>query len=399
MVHYANTFQDLDSLCSAVVFAYLRTYSGSKTIHVPLSNLLRADLDLRPELRPVLSRANIKASDLITLSDLPLPSQRVSALEPAKTRWILVDHNALQGELGKVYSSKVIGVIDHHDEENQVPKNCGDEPRIVTKSGSCSSLVVEYCKVAWDGLSKSPTGETTAWDAELAHLALAPILIDTNNLEDNSKVTPIDIEAVKYLESKIAASSVKYNRDDYFNNISTAKGDIGQLTIPDMLRKDYKQLTGSGSANLGISCVVKPVPFLLKKAEDKESALLDSIYTFAADRRLSLFALMTTSSSDSGKLVRELLVLSLDAIGAEAAAAFEQNAAEILGLKSWGKGLLDCKGAGGAGADAGDQGQGQHGWKSRCWVQEKVENSRKQVGPLLRKALHDAAAGAGVVKP
>jgi exopolyphosphatase len=373
-----------------VVFSYFRTYSGSKTIHVPLSNLPRTDLDLRPELRPVLSRANITVGDLVTLSDLPLSSQRVSALEPAKTRWILVDHNALQGELGRVYSAQIVGVIDHHDEENQVPKDCGDEPRVITKSGSCTSLVVEYCKEAWDDLSKSSTGEVAAWDRELAHLALAPILIDTNNLKDTSKVTPTDVKAVRYLESRIATSSAKYNRDEYFNEISTAKADIGQLSTPDILRKDYKQWTELGSASLGISSVVKPVSFLIKKAEGKESALLDSIRTFAADRKLSLYALMTTSSSESGGLARELLVLSSDAIGAEAIAAFEQSAAEILGLKSWGEGLLDCQGEGGAGAGS----QGQHGWTSRWWVQERVENSRKQVGPLLRKALHDAAASA-----
>ncbi len=311
-----------------------------------------------------------------------------------------MDHNALQGELGKVYSSQVIGVIDHHDEENQAPKDCGDEPRIISKSGSCTSLVIEYCKEAWDALSKSSTGETAAWDGELAHLALAPILIDTTNLKDKSKVTRGDTEAVKYLESKIAASSVKYSRDDYFNEMSAAKADVGQLSIPDILRKDYKQWTESGSANLGISSAVKPLPFLLKKAESAGSALLDSMRIFAADRKLSLHVLMTTSSSESGELARELLVVSLDDMGTEAIAAFEQNAAETLGLKSWGKGLLDCQdGAGpsGVGAGAGAGGQ-RHGWTSRCWVQERVENSRKQVGPLLRKALHDAATGADAPK-
>jgi exopolyphosphatase len=366
----------------------LRTYSGTKTVHVPLSNLQRDDLSLRPELCPVLSRANIKVGDLVTLSDLPLSSQRASALDPQKTRWILVDHNALQGELGRVYSRQVVGTIDHHDEENQVPKDSGHEPRIVTKSGSCTSLVIEYCKEGWDALSKSSTGETAAWDEELAHLALAPILIDTNNIKDISKVTLADTEAVKYLESKIAVSSAKYSRDGYFQQISTAKADIGQLSTTDILRKDYKQWTESGSANLGISSVVKALTFLLKKAEGTESTLLDSMRTFAADRKLSLYALMTTSSSESGELARELLVVSLDDIGAEAIAAFEQNAAEILGLKSWGKGMLDCRGEGG---DA----DGQHGWTSHAWVQERVENSRKQVGPLLRKALHDVAAGAG----
>jgi len=249
--------------------------------------------------------------------------------------------------------------------------------------------VIEYCKEGWNALSKYSTEETAAWDEELAQLALAPILIDTANLKNTSEVTPADTEAVKYLESKLDTSSAKFNRDDYFDEISTAKADIGQLSIEEILRKDYKQWTESDSANLGISSVVKPLPFLLKKAERAESALLDSICNFAADRKLSLYALMTTASSESGELARELLVVSLDAIGAEAIAALEQNAAEILGLKSWGKGVLDCQGDG-----AGAVGGQQHGWRSRAWVQERVENSRKEVGPLLRKALYNAATSA-----
>ena len=69
------------------------------------------------------------------------------ALNPLKTKWILVDHNALQS--GKAYSGQVVEAIDHHDEENQVPKDCGGEPRIIAKS---TSLVVEYCRNAWDTL-------------------------------------------------------------------------------------------------------------------------------------------------------------------------------------------------------------------------------------------------------
>jgi exopolyphosphatase len=280
--------------------------------------------------------------------------------------------------------------------------------------------VVEYCREAWDALStKTYTEETAAWDEELAHLALAPILIDTTNLKDSSKVTPTDTKAVEYLESKLIASSVKYNRDDYFTQISTAKADIDSLSLHDILRKDYKQWTesGSNSVNLGISSVVKPLDFLLKKAESK-SAFLASITSFAADRKLSLFAIMTayTSTPESGGFKRELLLVYTinkeeqkqdkdknknNGIGAEEAArAFESNAAEILGLKVWGKGELDLQlSQGGAGAVAGGQHEededAKQGWACRCWEQSRVENSRKQVGPLLRKAVHDTMAMSG----
>jgi inorganic pyrophosphatase/exopolyphosphatase len=54
----------------------------------------------------------------------------------------------LKSGLQKIYSQRLFGCIDHHAEENAVPKDCKDEPRIVEKSGSCMTLVMEYCKDA-----------------------------------------------------------------------------------------------------------------------------------------------------------------------------------------------------------------------------------------------------------
>ncbi len=106
-----------------------------------------------------------------------------------------MDQNALTGELGKIYGASIIGCIDHHEEENKVPKDCGEEPRIVEKCGSCCSLIVEYCKEGWDSLaSKSAEDEATSWNAELARVALGPILIDTTNLTSEAKTTPTDVK-------------------------------------------------------------------------------------------------------------------------------------------------------------------------------------------------------------
>jgi len=341
-------------------------------IYIPLSNLPRADLSLRPELLPVLSHANLKLSDLITLSDLPSPGQRSSQLSPEKTRWILVDHNALQGELGKLYWTHITGCIDHHDEENQVPKDCGKEPRIVRKSGSCSSLVVEYCREAWDSLAaRSTDKEAALWNADLARLALAPILIDTTDLTLEPKTTPTDIEAVKYLEHRIyAKEGSKYSREEYFQEISQAKEDIGSLSLPDILRKDYKQWTEAGSLNLGVSSVVKDMSFLIEKAGSKEK-FLEILKDFAKERNLSICSIMTTSLPD-GVFKRELLVWGVDEKGAVAAKDFEVNAKNELGLTHWNEGALDQVG----GVD----------WR-QCWWQARVENSRKQIAPLLRIAI------------
>jgi exopolyphosphatase len=370
--YLSNSILDLDSLCSTVVLAYLRTYaptSKSNTLYIPLSNLPRADLSLRPELLPVLSHANLKPSDLITLSDLPTASSRIP-LE--KTRWILVDHNALQGELGKIYGTRLVGCIDHHDEENKVPKDTEDEPRIVRKSGSCSSLVVEYTRDAWDALAAKSSGEKdTLWNAQLARLALAPVLVDTTNLTIESKTTPADVEAVKYLEHWITAEEgSKFNMTEYFNQISEAKQDIGGLSLTDILRKDYKQWSEADSMHLGVSSVVKDISFLIEKAGSEEK-FFEALEDFAKERGLSICSIMTTSHP-GGEFKRELLVWGLDEKGTAAAKKFAEDAEERLSLAQWKDGSVDH--------------DGESEWR-RCWWQQKVESSRKQVAPLLRTSL------------
>jgi len=353
------------------VLAYLRTYSPkSKTLYIPLSNLPRADLSLRPELLPVLSDAKLKLEDLITLSDLPPPSKRSAQLPPDKTSWILVDHNALQGDLGRTYGRRIIGCIDHHDEEGKVRRDC--EPRIIRKSGSCSSLIIEHYREAWNSLARSSTSkETIIWDAELAKLALAPVLIDTTNLTDESKTTPTDTEAVRYLAAKItAAQGSEYHPEDYCKEISEAKEDIGGLSVYDILRKDYKQWSEKGSMNLGVSSVVKDIQFLIEKSGSVEK-FFDVHKGFAAERELALFSIMTTSTPE-GVFKRELLLWATNEKAVGAAKKFEENAKEQLGLVT---------GADGA-HDLGDENQ----WR-RYWWQERVEHSRKQVAPLLRNAL------------
>ncbi|OBT68633.1 hypothetical protein VE03_01667 [Pseudogymnoascus sp. 23342-1-I1] len=366
-----NESADLDSICSAIAYAYIRTYTSiPPNVHVPIANIPAADVSLRTELSPILSHAGIKASELITLSDLPHPSKRTALLSPEKTRWLLVDHNSLQGELGQVYGDRVVGCIDHHDEENKVPKDCGSEPRIIEKSGSCASLIVNHCKEAWDKLTHGD--EAGSYDSAWAIIALAPILIDTANLKNKDKVAKHDLAATETLEKILeSSSSDKYDRDGYYTEINDAKQAIDDLSLNDILRKDYKQWTEGQGVNLGISSAVKNIDFLLDKVKNEES-FWKEVHDFAESRKLSVCGVMTTSTHN-GQFGRELLLLGLDEAGVKAAKIFEERASEELGLQGWESGRLDST-------------DSKTEWR-RCWVQKSLGMSRKQVGPLLRKSI------------
>jgi exopolyphosphatase len=355
-----NESADLDSIAAALVYGYLR--SDKSDITIPITNIPSADLALRPELTALLKYADVRPSELITLDDLG-----TDFLPPDHTQWTLVDHNVFQGELGRRYASRVTGVIDHHDDEKKVPQNAS--PRVIEKSGSCNSLIVNHLRDSWQISQSSST------DAQIVRLSLGAILIDTINMTAEAKVTTHDEKAVQYLESKIAKSTAatdkKYSRDDFFNAINAAKNNIDDLSIYDILRKDYKQWSDDDSGlNLGIASVVQDIAYLRKRNED----LLEVSRSFAKERSLDLFAIMTAFTSEAGEFGRELLLVAIkEGKAVEAAKQFVTISKDELQL-----------------TDMPDERHGQAFPFLHLWEQKNLAASRKQVAPLLRDAMRQS---------
>lgn len=368
---------DLDSLCSAVVFAYLRSHTQPKhTLHIPLANIPREDLPLRPELSKALSYAGVGVEDLLTLSDLE-EVVKAHGLEPTDTRWLLVDHNALTGTLAERFASRVVGCVDHHEDEGVVSQDTANEPRVLRKTGSCMSLVVEYCQDAWDALSKTSGHEEGDGDldSQLARIALAPIVIDTNNLKSKAKTTPTDVKIAEMLEAKIANKKEDFKRKKYHKKLSELKEDISQFSYRDNFRKDFKSWTEDGLV-LGTSSIPRGFKYMLENIGDKES-LLREFRAFAQDKKLDIASIMTSSAKDDGVFKRNLLVWGLNEKAVRAVERFVEAQKENLGLEPFHH--VDLSG-----------GDGQHEVRY-CWNQHQTGNSRKQLAPMLRSAMAEAA--------
>jgi exopolyphosphatase len=387
-----NESADLDSITSALVYSYIKSSHPdarrTNTLTIPVTNIPASDLALRPELTTLLSHANLKPSDLITLDDLP-------PLSPSKTSWTLVDHNALTGQLASTYSASatIAACIDHHDDESFVPATA--TPRIITKTGSCCSLITTHLHEPWVQLALfsssigaangqqsylviDDTAYTSTWDAQVALLALGAILIDTQNLTSTHKVTKHDSQAVKLLEAFVNMSprlSPKYDREAFYAKLDAAKSDISALSLTDILRKDYKAWSDNGLA-LGIASVVQGLPFLREKADAEagsKDALVPACVEFAKERSLGLFAVMTAFTNPKGDFERELLLLATEeGKPSEAAKKFVERSAGELKLVEL------------------DQPASEEGisvaWIG-VWRQDNLEASRKQVAPLLREAM------------
>jgi exopolyphosphatase len=378
----ADGLADLDSICSTLLYAYFQSNVGDfgarpNTLHIPLANIDRADLSLRPELKPVLSRVHIKPNELITLSDLPTWHAQNSTtyyLSPEKTQFILIDHNSLTGTLESRYRNRQFGCIDHHDDEGIIPP--GSTPCIIRTAGSCASLVIEHCNERWNHLLMPKTNvidNVIRWNAELAWLALAPIVIDTTNLKNESKTTQTDIDSVKICEQRIPDAFL-YNREKYFKELTSAKEDLDGMSLEDILRKDYKEFDENG-LKLGMASTVKSLQYLEDKATNGQT-FLKEVENFAKTRDLAVVAVMTAFSDDSGKFARELLVWGFGDDGTKSAKKFCGDNTDALGLKMGSKGHWN---------------KDENSTWLGVWDQEKVANSRKQVAPMLRRALKESS--------
>ncbi|CAK7206896.1 Exopolyphosphatase [Sporothrix eucalyptigena] len=376
-----NESADLDSLCSAILLAYFRSHTPphNASVHVPLCNLDRGDLALRPELQAALSDSKSKSSSSSNLQGVPLDSlitltELPDDLVAADTRWLLVDHNALTGDLAKRFQKSVVGCIDHHVDERVVPSlvEKGEYPRVIETCGSCASLVVDYAKDAWHQLAEQEPDEAT--DHILARLALAPILVDTSNLKNASKTADVDKQSVSVAESVLGTVGILEERSAFFDELSRLKNDLTQFTYRDILRKDYKQWQEKTSSyadlTAGFSSVVQGMGYLLDNIGDRE-ALFNGLKKHAQERNLDIAAVMTVQH-DEGGFARQLLLWAFNEQAVKATNAFIETYREKLDLKPWGDGLLD---------DMATEGE----WRT-CWT-HGTQFSRKQVAPLLREAM------------
>lgn len=366
-------------MASAILYAWFRSYSPpqdafSRT-YIPLLDIPRDDIKLRPEFKIVLDRCNIHADNLITSTDLPSEDQ----LQVEQTQWVLVDHNKLEGDLSSIYSGHVVGCIDHHDEENAVPKQPSSEPRVVEKCGSCTSLILR--ELAKELANKSSSLEDKPpYTTDALKLGLASILIDTNNLQDKNKVTQIDLDVANSLDAALQRRSSDWSKDRYFEEISKAKKNLDGLPLNDVLRKDYKQWT-EGSMSLGMSSVVRDFEFLAKLSQtenansDQGSYWADAATKFMYERRLDLWVIMTAYSRKAKdgkeKFRRQLMVHWRDSSSAAIVKSFTEKCGSELNLESAEIEYLTPS--------------PEENWK--IWTQGNLAASRKQVGPMLRNVM------------
>ncbi|KAG1814265.1 uncharacterized protein BJ212DRAFT_1274390 [Suillus subaureus] len=301
-----NEAGDLDSLASALAYAWLRSDTSEKAIAYVATP--KDDFVLRAENLHALGLAGIKYPfEELYCSGDPMPSQ--------VSQFALVDHNVLHTRHASP-TARVVAVIDHHEDEGQY-KDTAD-PRIVEPAGSCSSLVARLYQSSPD--LPIPT--------ELSMLLLSAILIDTHGLKEGGKAMDVDREAAAFLISQsllehneeVSASSDK-QQITHLPSVQSLSATLGEkklsvshLSTRDLLRRDYKEYAFSTPASKdatlssdAIRAGLATVPLRLSAFFASSSYPVKEIQDWLAERDLSVLGILTTFRSKKGKGRREQL--------------------------------------------------------------------------------------------
>lgn len=432
-----NPSADLDSIVSAIIYSYCannRLPVQAPRPHVPLLNLPNVPAGselyrLRPEFVTALwSSTNFPAlkseekfentqhsagsflrEHLVTVADFTRCLQEHKILKQVVAEATLVDWNALPspsrndkgfGSLTGLpgVSFRVLGCIDHHHDENFMPgveSLPRKQPLIIQPGpGSCASLIVRELR------QRDLWNKDTAELAQVAKLALSAVLIDTSNLTAEGKVTDIDREAVKFLQSQIEgqldapATEREWDLETFYKAILSSKNNsLDLLTVDEVLDRDYKEWTETSrstgkSIKMGFCSSVKPIRWIIQKA-GKPEQFLDAARSFAnaPEKDLDVLVVMTSFTTKDGRFCRELFVgVARDnAVALEGVKAFVRQASSQLGLID--RSPLDARNIPECTADClSALNEDLPLWR-RLWVQTNAAGSRKQVAPLLREAM------------
>lgn len=288
-----NESADFDSIACAISYAYFEHVKDPKTVYVPIINIPKEDLTMRRDVTYALGKMDINEDVLFFREDLKNFKQQFESVYA-----VIVDHNELP-KPSKEFITDVVGIVDHHADKKLYLEA---QPRLLTVTGSCSSLVTNY----WSAqLDKDTYNEALK---ECAPLLISAGLLDTANMK--FKVENPDVEAFKRYADLDIPYFVQF--DTTFKDLRAAKDNIDGLTVKQLIRKDYKEYDFKNEKekklNIGVTSIVEPVESLYRRFETKEN-FLDSCYSYQKEYKLDCLIILTSwNDKEKGRFRRELAI-------------------------------------------------------------------------------------------
>lgn len=279
--HYVvgNEAGDLDSLACAVAYAYVYR---DEAPWVPVVQTRRSDLRLRPENQLILRHLGIDEAHITCLDDV----QNLDRTHHV----VLVDHNRATGPFVK---ATIVGVIDHHVDEQLYKDAALRQVYAPSDAGSCASVLTRIVRDHF-------------LPPALCDLLYSAILLDTIQFDANvGKAQAIDYEARDRLAPHSSWATTR-EASRHFHAMQVAKNDTSHLTTLEKLRRDYKQFSCDGAEqttwDVGAASTTEPLDVFCAT-----SRFWDDMATFAHEQGVHLLMILT-SYEHQGTLHRALLL-------------------------------------------------------------------------------------------
>ncbi|WP_442599689.1 manganese-dependent inorganic pyrophosphatase [Neobacillus sp. D3-1R] len=282
---------DTDSICSALVYANLKTQLGMNVEPVRLG-------EISEETQFVLDYFKVEAPRL------------VSTVANEVQNVILVDHNERQQSVEDISEVRILEVIDHHriaNFETRDPLYFRAEPV------GCTTTI----------LNKMYKENGVAVSKEMAGLMLSAIVSDTLLLKSPT-CTQQDIDAAHQL-----AEIAGVNLDEYGLDMLKAGANLSNKSISQLITLDSKVFP-MGNAKVEVAQVnVVDSNDVLSRQNELETALAQAV----SEKNLDLFAFVVTNI-----LTNDSIVVAIGEAAKNVEQAFnvvlENNAATLRGVVS-----------------------------------------------------------------
>lgn len=248
---------DTDSICSALVYADLKTELGYQVHPVRLG-------EINKETAYVLDYLNLAAPELI--QEVP---EDVSGV-------ILVDHNEFQQSVDNIRDVKILEVIDHHRISNF---ETNDPLYFRAEPVGCTATI----------LYKMYQENKVEIKKEVATLMLSAIISDSL-LFKSPTCTPVDVDAAKDL-----AEIAEVNLEEYGLAMLEAGTALTDKTAQDLLTMDAKEFTFGDS-----KVIIAQVNAIdTENVYQRRAELEKEINEILTEKELDLFLLVVTDIINS----------------------------------------------------------------------------------------------------
>lgn len=289
---------DLDSVVSTLAMAYLRYRNpiSQQHIYMPVLNMLRRDYPSKSEVRFLLSKQSIlPETHLIFRDDL-------SEDLLLRSRFILVNHHV------SPFHYRAEEVYDYRPfqcEAARLPQYC---QRIMVPMNSCAALIAERYE--------SPVyNYANVLSVRVFELLHAAILVQNSNFAQYAPdKLPLmrDYQLLLFLEKHLGELNT-LQRNILYDTLINAMFDLNELTLPEILRREFKLLRANNGTRL-VRIAQCCFPMAVTRFISFEFSQL-ALQQFAIEHSCDFIILLGTSTQPKcGLVIKELGLIPLDAL-------------------------------------------------------------------------------------